>query len=198
MLGLGGTARVLVASVACAVGCAANPPREEAPPQPAGSVEPVAVIIESTSNERPQRRTLPPGPLSATKPAPPASALAQPQHDGGVGCEAEKIRASHILVAWGGAMRAPVTEPIASRSKEQAMKRIKEALKKARAGADFAKLAGEYSDDPQAAERGGNLGSFSRTMMVRPFADAAFALCPGQLSDVVETAFGYHIILRTE
>ena len=88
--------------------------------------------------------------------------------------------------------------PAVTRTKEEAEKRAKEVIKKAKAGADFGKLAGEYSDEPNAAQRKGELGSFTRQRMVKPFADAAFQLKPGQISDVVETPFGYHVIKRTQ
>jgi peptidyl-prolyl cis-trans isomerase SurA len=63
-----------------------------------------------------------------------------------------------------------------------------------RHGADFATLARRHSDDPGSREQGGDLNWFRRGMMVRAFEDVAFRLRPGQISDVVETPFGYHII----
>jgi peptidyl-prolyl cis-trans isomerase C len=69
-----------------------------------------------------------------------------------------------------------------------------EILKRARAGEDFAKLAAEFSIDPGSKTKGGDLGWFGHKQMTKPFEDAAFALQPGQISDVVESEFGYHII----
>ena len=106
--------------------------------------------------------------------------------------KAPKIRASHLLVSWSGAQRSTQ-----KRTQAQAFARIEEAQKKIAAGADFAKVAGEYGEDGT-SKIGGDLGLFSRGMMVKPFEDAAFSLAVGEVSGVVETAFGYHLIKRTE
>jgi peptidyl-prolyl cis-trans isomerase D len=65
-------------------------------------------------------------------------------------------------------------------------------------GEDFAKLAKENSDDPGSKEQGGELGWSGREAYVKPFADALFALKPGELSGIVTTQFGYHIIQLEE
>jgi NIMA-interacting peptidyl-prolyl cis-trans isomerase 1 len=108
---------------------------------------------------------------------------------------ADSVAASHLLVAYVGSMRA---DPGVKRTKEEAKQRATEMLGRAKRGEDFAKLAADNSDDPSAKRNMGSLGRFTREQMVKPFADAAFALKPGQLSDLVETAFGYHVIKRTE
>jgi parvulin-like peptidyl-prolyl isomerase len=102
------------------------------------------------------------------------------------------IRASHILFAYQGS-----GVPGATRTKEQALKSAQEILARAKAGEDFGELANTYSDDG-GGQGGGDLGFFRKGQMVRPFEEAAFALRPGQISDIVETQFGYHIILRTQ
>jgi hypothetical protein len=109
--------------------------------------------------------------------------------------EDEKIAASHILVSFKGARGVL---PNVTRGKEQARKRAQEVLKKAKAGGDFAALAKQYSDDPGSGSKGGDLGAFTRKTMVQPFSDAAFALKPGELSGIVESDFGFHVIKRTQ
>ncbi len=88
----------------------------------------------------------------------------------------EKIRCSHILV-----------------EKFSAAQQILERLRK---GESFAALAQQFSIDGS-RRQGGDLGVFGRGMMVRPFEEAAFKLKVGEISDVVKTEFGYHIIKRT-
>lgn len=84
------------------------------------------------------------------------------------------------------------------RSRVEACLRAMEARDALRAGADFDETVARYSDEAGAATRGGKLGSVRREELVAPVADAAFELEPGQLSDVVETELGFHVLLRTE
>ncbi len=76
----------------------------------------------------------------------------------------------------------------------EARRRIEEILERARAGEDFAQLAMEHSEDPGSAQAGGDLGWFRRGAFVDEFEDTAFGLLEGNVSDVVETPFGFHII----
>ena len=89
-----------------------------------------------------------------------------------------KIRCSHILV-----------------QKHSEALAVLDRLKK---GESFANLAKELSIDKGSGKRGGDLGSFGRGVMVKPFEEAAFKLEKGQLSDPVKTEFGYHIIKRLD
>ncbi|MFO0661842.1 MAG: peptidylprolyl isomerase [Polyangiaceae bacterium] len=106
-----------------------------------------------------------------------------------------EIRASHLLVMFKGGKASPAS---VQRTKEEARARALEALDKARNGANFEALVAEYSDEPAARDTKGDLGRFTRKRMVKAFADAAFALEVGQISEVVESEFGFHVIRRTE
>jgi len=104
---------------------------------------------------------------------------------------AEERRARHILVEAGA------DAPKAERDKARA--RAEELLAQVRAKpADFAALARQHSQDPGSAAQGGDLDFFGRGAMVKPFEDAVFAMKPGEISNVIETDFGYHIIQLTD
>jgi peptidyl-prolyl cis-trans isomerase NIMA-interacting 1 len=137
-------------------------------------------------------------PTAAAGPAPSAQPTLAPQPATVVaanGVAQDQIGAAHILVAYQGATRA---KPTVTRSKDEARSLARSLAERARQpGTDFAQLAREASDGPTGIE-GGALPRFGRQQMVKPFSDAAFALQPGQISDVVETNFGFHIIKRTE
>jgi hypothetical protein len=106
----------------------------------------------------------------------------------------EVATASHILIRYAGALR---TGPEVTRSKDDAKKLADTIDKKAKArGADFAALANEFTEDPSGKGTGGKLGTFPRGRMVPEFDKPVFSLPPGGVSDVVETAFGFHIIKR--
>ena len=103
----------------------------------------------------------------------------------------EERRASHILI------ESPAAAPAAEREKAKA--KAGELLAAARKAPDtFADLARKNSQDAGSAPAGGDLDFFARAAMVKPFADAAFAMNKGDISDVVETEFGYHIIRLTD
>jgi peptidyl-prolyl cis-trans isomerase D len=98
----------------------------------------------------------------------------------------EQVRASHILLKTEGKDDAAVKA------------KAEDILKQARAGADFAELAKKYSEDDSNKANGGDLDYFGRGRMVPEFDQVAFALEPGQISDVIKTQFGYHIIKLTD
>jgi peptidyl-prolyl cis-trans isomerase C len=102
----------------------------------------------------------------------------------------EQVKASHILLL--------VPQGAKPEEKQKALAKARDLQKRAAKGEDFAKLARENSQDPGSKDAGGDLGFFSRDRMVAPFATAAFALKVGQVSNVVETPFGYHVIKLTE
>ncbi len=102
----------------------------------------------------------------------------------------EERRASHILVKV--SKNAP--PDVRAKAKAKAEKLLAEVKKDP---SSFAEIAKKNSDDPGSAEHGGDLDFFGRGAMVKPFEDAAFSMKPGEISDLVQTDFGYHIIMVT-
>lgn len=101
-----------------------------------------------------------------------------------------EIRASHILIE--------LKPGFTSEDSAKALEKILSIKEKIDMGEDFSELAKEFSDDVGTKNQGGDLGYFSRRMMVQPFDEAAFNLEIGQVSDVVKTQFGYHLIKLTD
>ena len=102
----------------------------------------------------------------------------------------EQRRASHILIAAG--KDAPAADKATAKAKAE---KILAQLRKS--PNEFAKLAKENSQDPGSAERGGDLDFFGKGMMVKPFEEAAYALKEGDISEIVQSDFGFHIIRLT-
>jgi len=100
----------------------------------------------------------------------------------------ESVHASHILIG--------VDPKATAEEKQKAKQKADDLLKQVKGGADFSELAKKESTCPS-GKNGGDLGDFGRGQMVKPFEDAAFGLKPGEVSGVVETQFGYHIIKST-
>ena len=103
----------------------------------------------------------------------------------------EQRRASHILIGF-GASPTPASKAEAKKKAEQVLAEVKKNPTK------FADLAKKYSQDPGSGEKGGDLGLFARGAMVKPFEDAAYSMKVGDVSGLVESQFGYHIIKLTE
>jgi peptidyl-prolyl cis-trans isomerase C len=101
----------------------------------------------------------------------------------------EQVRASHILIKV-----APEADEA---QKAEALQKIKAVQKKIKAGEDFAALAQTHSEGPSNV-KGGDLNFFRRGQMVKPFEEAAFALQADEVSEIVETPFGYHLIKATD
>jgi peptidyl-prolyl cis-trans isomerase C len=103
--------------------------------------------------------------------------------------EPEKVRAAHILLMT----QDHSGNAVSDEKKKEKLAQIQDLLKRARAGEDFAKLAQEYSQDPGSKSKGGEY-EFPRGQMVPEFEKAAFALGTNEVSEVVTTQYGYHII----
>ena len=129
-------------------------------------------------------------------PSPPAVA-ATPSSASTAGSSSvpDTIIAQHVLIAYKRARRAPKT---VTRSRDEAKARAAQALAAIRGGTSFEEAVKTYSDDSGSIDCMGSLGKFHRGDMDPAFGTAAFALKAGEVSDVVETPFGFHIIKRTQ
>ena len=168
-------ALALVVVAACG-GSSAPPPKTEAKAPASADPAPTAPPQQAAS--------------TTSAPADPA-----PATSGEVQGEPKRIGARHVLVQYMGSERAPAS---VVRTRDQARSVAEEVLRRARAGEDLARLAVEYSDEPGAGGRGGSLGRFGRGQMVGAFEEVAFKLKVGEISGIVETPFGFHVIQRTE
>ncbi len=106
----------------------------------------------------------------------------------------DKVRASHILISTVDENNKPLPEA----KKAEAKKKAEDILKKAKSGEEFSALAKEYSDDKGSGANGGDLDFFEKGAMVPEFEAAAWKLKVGEISELVETQFGYHIIKVTD
>ncbi len=102
----------------------------------------------------------------------------------------EMVRARHILIK--------VDMSLSDKDKETMKKKAENILQKIKEGDDFSKIANEFSDDQASKVKGGDLGFFSKGRMVKSFEDAVFSLKKNEVSDIVETQYGYHIIKAEE
>ncbi|MBL6764284.1 MAG: peptidylprolyl isomerase [Verrucomicrobiae bacterium] len=102
----------------------------------------------------------------------------------------EMVRVAHILVSTRNSRE---NRPLTDQEKRAALSKAEALLKRAKAGEDFAKLVEMFSEDPGSKSHGG-IYAFARGQMAVEFETAAFALQPGQLSDVIETGYGFHVI----
>lgn len=109
--------------------------------------------------------------------------------------EPEKISVKHVLIKYAGAERA---DSDVTRTRATACMLALEARDTLRSGADIGEVVKQFSEEPGAATREGLVAGVGRGDVIAPFADAAFELDLNQLSDVVETPYGFHVILRTE
>ena len=108
--------------------------------------------------------------------------------------QGDTIGAKHILLMYEGSQGATAKT---TRTKEEAMTLMTEIQERVKQGEKFEDLAMQYSDCPSSKE-GGDLGRFGHGQMVPAFDEASFACDVGAVTDIVETAFGYHIIYRYE
>jgi parvulin-like peptidyl-prolyl cis-trans isomerase-like protein len=145
--------------------------------------------------------TAPAAPKPATTAPTPAKTITIPPR-GTAAPDAVTYGAKHILVQWKGSMRASAD---ITRTKEEALKRAKFVAKKAKESkasktrdADWSKLVAEFTDDPTTKGKAGDLGTFPPAGFDPKFVEGLTKTAVGDVSDAVESGFGYHIIWRTK
>lgn len=106
----------------------------------------------------------------------------------------EQLQVSHILIKF----NVPEGQELTEQLKKEANDKIKAVQEKLKSGQDFAALAKSYSEDTASKENGGDIGLISAGQTIKEFEDAAFALKVGEVSDIVETTYGYHLIKVTD
>jgi NIMA-interacting peptidyl-prolyl cis-trans isomerase 1 len=163
---------------------------------------PTEATSVATTTAAPSNAPSAPAPASSATPAatPPSDPSGGASSAGAASTTAaankpKKITARHILIQWMGCQSAAAS---VVRTRDQARAVAQEVLRRVKSGEDFPRLVVEFSDEPNAGARGGSLGRFGHGAMVKEFEDAAFALKPGEVSDIVESPFGFHVIQRTE
>jgi hypothetical protein len=155
----------------------------------------VVLVVGAVACGKEESRSAPSTSTSTSTPTPTSTSTSTPTASAAPSPPPDTIIAQHILVIYKGAKRAPKG---ITRTKAEAKARAQEALGKVRGGAAFEDVVKEYSDDAGSADRMGSVGKFHRDDMDPAFSAAAFALKAGEVSDVVETPFGFHVIKRTQ
>jgi hypothetical protein len=183
-------------AVLTACGKTGTQPRRQAPVDEVALAPRPASSAASPEGERPETDPAP-TPTSGADPTEVAASAAvtptEPPPPLDLAAGRAVYAAKHLVVQWAGAKRSTQT-----RTKAEARARAEEALIKIRNGADFETTAKAYSDEPSVHNTGGNLGRFQRANVVRAFGDTVAALSVGEMSGIVETEFGFHVVLRTE
>lgn len=182
----GDLAWLVVAFAAISVGCGSSTQRSTSPSAETATVE----VPRAEGNDDQQEADAPASEAAEIEESVRVQLVPRPCSPNARGNE--RVRVSHILVAHAEADRVPAGT---TRSWDEAVARSQELLRRVAAGVDFATLAQAESDGPSATS-GGDLGCFGRGQMVKLFENLAFLLEPGEV-DIVETRFGFHVVLRT-
>lgn len=156
----------------------------------------LGLILFVACESAPQKASeqTPPQPVvSAAQTTPPAEP--EPEPEPAPEKPPDAVAAQHVLISYRGAKNAPKS---VLRSKASAKKLAQDVADKARAGSDFTQLVKDYSEDEGTKDRLGSVGKFTPDKMVKPFSEAAFRLKVDEVSDVVETEFGFHVIKRNQ